>query len=232
MKLSNVWIREVISTQDPALEEAIQLYQGSFPASECISPDAFRKAIQYRAEGKEQRERNGHFLVALQANEVIGMAYCRYFERTPEGEALHLGYLLYLAVDERFRGHGIGANFYQAVIATLQADAAYRGGSLCGVIYEVERPELASNEPDKINRRRRIRFYERLGAHILQGIDYIQPAVSDDQYPVPLYLMYHPLTHNFSSRQLYDWFYELVFGIRKEQIEGLDNPNHPANPQP
>jgi len=216
MNLNNIWIREVVSLQDPALEKAINLYQNTFPANERISPEAFRNAIQARAAGNEQRGRSGHFIIAQQEDDVVGMAYCRYFERTPSGEPLHLGYLLYLAVEERLRGHGVGAHFYQAVIATLQADAVCRGGSLCGVIYEVERPDLASSEQDKSNRRRRIQFYERLGARILDGIDYTQPAVSEDQHPVPLHLMYHPLSRDFSARQLCDWFYELVFGIRTD----------------
>jgi GNAT superfamily N-acetyltransferase len=215
MNPDNIWIREVVSIQDPALEQAIQLYQSSFPASECISPDAFRKAVQYRAQGREQRGKNAHFLTAQQGDEVIGMAYCRYFERTPQGEPLHLGYLLYLAVEERYRGLGIGAHFYQALTATLQTDAIYRGGELSGILYEVERPELAGSEAERTIRQRRIAFYERYGAHVLQGIDYIQPAVSDDQYPVPLYLMYHPLTRDFTAQQLCAWFYELVFGIKK-----------------
>lgn len=216
MKLDNLWIREVVSTQDPALEQGIHLYQSSFPASECIHPDTFRKALQSRAEGREQREKTAHFLTALLDGEVVGMAYCRYFESTPEGEPLHLGYLLYLAVNEHCRGLGIGAHFYRSLSSALQTDALYRGGELSGIIYEVERPELAGSEAERTIRQRRIAFYERLGAHILQGIDYVQPAVSDTQSSVPLYLMYHPLTRDFPSKQLCAWFYELAFGLKWE----------------
>lgn len=215
MNSDNIWFREVVSVQDPALERAIRLYESSFPASERISPHVFHRVVQSRAEGREQRERTVHLLIAQSDDEIIGMAYCLYFEQNPQDEPLHLGYLLYLAVDEGCRGLGIGARFYRALTATLQTDAIYRGGELSGIIYEVERPELASSEADRAIRQRRIAFYQRLGAHILQGIDYVQPAVNEDQDPVPLYLMYHPLNRDFSPQQLCDWFYELVFGIKK-----------------
>lgn len=215
MNSDKIWFREVVSEQDPALNDAVHLYEASFPASERINPNVFRRIVKNRAAGGEARDRSVHLLIAKHEDDVIGMAYCLYFEQDPQGDPLHLGYLLYLAVDERCRGLGIGARFYRALTATLQTDAIYRGGELAGIIYEVERPELASSEADRKLRQRRIAFYERLGAHILQGIDYVQPAVNEDQDPVPLYLMYHPLTRDFSPQQLCDWFYELVFGIKK-----------------
>lgn len=61
-----------------------------------------------------------------------------------------------------------------------------------GLLFEVERPELAADESDRRQREQCIAFYQRLGARPLKGIDYVQPALGEGKRPVRMHLFYHP----------------------------------------
>ncbi len=61
----------------------------------------------------------------------------------------------YYAVAEKWRGHGVGTAFLEEV---LQSEFGRKG-----IMVELESPEKAQNEEDANSRKRRVRFYERLG---------------------------------------------------------------------
>ncbi|MCM1387352.1 MAG: GNAT family N-acetyltransferase [Bacillus sp. (in: Bacteria)] len=76
----------------------------------------------------------------------------------------------YFAVCEELRGKGYGA----AVLKILKQDYITRNG----IIFEVEDDETADSEEEKINRKRRIAFYEKNGVMMTDekshafGVDY------------------------------------------------------------
>ncbi len=72
----------------------------------------------------------------------------------------------------------------------LGSDATARGQFLQGIIFEVEREDLAATAREREERIRRLRFFARVGARIVTGIDYLQPPLHPDAEPVPLYLMF------------------------------------------
>lgn len=76
------------------------------------------------------------------------------------------GYVLisFFAVFPEFRGLGIGSAFLKALSALYARKQA--------IIVEVERPDLAKNAKDLNLRKRRIKFYEKAGFHLIKGIDY------------------------------------------------------------
>jgi hypothetical protein len=73
----------------------------------------------------------------------------------------------------------------------LNRDADSIGMAPLGMIFEVERLTTDSH-PVYGDPFRRVRFYERLGARLILGYDYYQPAIPPHD-PVPLQLMFHPL---------------------------------------
>ncbi len=88
--------------------------------------------------------------------------------------------LWYIATDSALRNTGVGGRIYQDLTAILKE---------CGVetmVFEVEIPEIGSG-PSHIAARR-ISWYQRQGAILLGGYNYLQ-SVDTGTEPVPMYLM-------------------------------------------
>jgi hypothetical protein len=98
-----------------------------------------------------------------------------------------LGWLVYLAVDESARGHGIGALLLRCGIESCRLDALFSQDVFRGAVMEVERVEDSRDEEERRIREARIRFFIRHGARKLTG-SYVQPALRPDSEPVPLNL--------------------------------------------
>jgi len=79
-----------------------------------------------------------------------------------------------LAVYDEYRGKGFGSKML------LEVKEYYSDKS--GIIVEVEKPEDATNEAEKVMRERRIAFYEKAGYVLFRDIDYIL-------WEVPYFLM-------------------------------------------
>jgi ribosomal protein S18 acetylase RimI-like enzyme len=93
----------------------------------------------------------------------VGLAHVQAFV------AQRVAYLWYLAVAPNRRGAGAGSEIYRAVLERLPA-------AVEALLIEVEQPCLARGEQERRLAERRILFYERLGARLLQGIDYLQSS--------------------------------------------------------
>ena len=83
-------------------------------------------------------------------------------------------FIEHLAIDRNFRGKGYGGKIIKDIISRYDKV----------IILEVEKTK--TNEAI-----RRISFYENLGFH-LNKYDYLQPALSEDKEPVPLFIMSYP----------------------------------------
>ncbi|WP_077304823.1 GNAT family N-acetyltransferase [Terribacillus halophilus] len=86
-----------------------------------------------------------------------------------------LSFIEHIAVDEYYRGQGLGSQIMREVIA----------GTKQRIILEVEPPA------DSIDAARRVRFYKQLGFH-LNDFSYEQPALRQGGEAVPLQLMSYP----------------------------------------
>jgi ribosomal protein S18 acetylase RimI-like enzyme len=86
-----------------------------------------------------------------------------------------LTFIEHIAVDEHYRGQGLGSQIMREVIA---------GTKQC-IVLEVEPPA------GSVDAARRVHFYEQLGFH-LNDFSYEQPALRRGGSAVPLQLMSHP----------------------------------------
>ena len=86
--------------------------------------------------------------------------------------------LFIYAVEPELRGKGVGSEF----LRTLLEDR----GDLDGMYAEVEMPELAKDAEERHTCEKRIAFYEALGFHKVEGLEY-------HIYGVQMHLFYRPI---------------------------------------
>jgi GNAT superfamily N-acetyltransferase len=169
---------EITSLEDGLLLPWLDLYETAFPPNEKLLVSHFLDLLKMKANGQGENE---WMLAAVDSSRsLLGLA-C--YERMPEvGAAV----LWYLAVDPRARNRGLGGQFYDYIVGL--ADRAH-----CrALLLEVEIPERGESAEHSELARRRIAFYRRHGAFVLQGVDYLQ-YVGWHQPPTPMSIMVHPL---------------------------------------
>jgi len=169
---------EVTTFDDVLYDAFLDLFQTSFPLEEQVLVSGHNQELRARMRGEPTDER---FLVALSGPDPVGMAQYRLARGNGAGVAW------YLAVREGLRGGGIGARIYHEVVRLIREDNA----DASAVVYEVERPDRAHTPEQAHFAERRIRFYQRNGGLLLEGIRYVQSV--GWQPPVEMHLMVHPL---------------------------------------
>jgi len=174
-------LRVVADPCDPAFERIVRLYETSFVPDERVDSGA----IGARLSDGSRFE----LLEALDDGRFVGFAMLDAFELRP---GRLIGLILYFAVLPELRGRGLGKAIYGLILERFSQAAAGEGLKLEGLLYEVERPELADDEADRTVREKRIEFYCHLGARPLEEIDYVQPSLGQGKKPVRLHLFYHP----------------------------------------
>lgn len=118
---------------------------------------------------------------AFQANgEAGGVAVIYLSVRTP------FVLLDYMAIRYDRRGRGLGATLFAAVVDIARAERP----EALWLVFEVDDDREGSRERRSLNRRR-IAFYRRCGAHLLENVPYRFPASSTG--PVAMRLMAYPL---------------------------------------
>lgn len=164
-------IREVSSRTDSLLPAVMDIYQESFPLREQVRVSWWLSFLQEKEAG---RARHRHLLAAMDGDAVVGFAY---YEIEPEAR---FGYLWYLATSATMRSKGLGAWLYHEVSARVYA------AECDGLIFEVELPEDAArfSAEDAEWAHRRIAWYRRQGARLLQGIEYVQEVGWQPPYPM------------------------------------------------
>jgi acetoin utilization deacetylase AcuC-like enzyme/GNAT superfamily N-acetyltransferase len=147
----------------------------------------FRAAFPAEPEGIERVERllnkrakldfDPVLLVSEDRGQVTGVSFTFYFSE------LRLGYLQYIASDPERPARGIGGALYEATRELIDA----RGGQ--GLLLDVP-PDIRSkvSEPARLpTNRRRIRFYERFGARVIEGTGWEEiPNPRNDNRPTLL----------------------------------------------
>lgn len=173
------------SADDPRFAALLAIYAEAIPASEQKRPDELRAMLadpRYRV------------LVILAEAATAGFAVAFL---APAGD---WWLLEYLAIDARFRSRGLGSRLLAEVAAAIADEAAGAVGLL-----EVERP-LDRVEGADQQAARRIAFYARRGARLIDCLDYILPL---DHHgtppPMQLMLLGRPQSVDIARRELAAW---------------------------
>jgi ribosomal protein S18 acetylase RimI-like enzyme len=178
----NIQFHQITHWQDPILPDVLDLYQVSFPPNEQNRLSWWVRLLNELSLKKEPaRVERLLYAVLDESNksDVLGFTYC-------EVLAEHkLGYLMYLATREDLRGQGVGASVYQRLLQELFTN---RQAEI--LVFEVETPSVVAEEsPEKARfAERRIAWYERQGARLLEGTHYVQSV--GWQPAVEMYLMF------------------------------------------
>lgn len=163
--------------KSPNLQQALLLYQHAFPANERHSFEVISHRIA---------SHQSVLHVGTIDEKMVCMALTWEFALIP--------FLLldYLAVDVEFRGKNIGTLLFHHIAQYTRPKAKW-------LVLEVEKPGIGSNADEQ---ERRIRFYLKNGAFILQHVPYILPAL-DGSKPTNMILMTVPFTtdQNWLTRE-------------------------------
>ena len=168
---------EITSLEDGLLLPWLDLYETAFPPNEKVLVSHFLALLKAKAEGQGEDE----FMLAAvdSSGALLGLA-C--YQHMPEAR---LAVLWYLAVRLQARNRGLGGKFYDHIASLVNRTGCQ------ALLLEVEIPELCETVELAELAARRINFYRRHGALVLQGVDYLQ-YVGWHQPPTPMYIMVHP----------------------------------------
>jgi GNAT superfamily N-acetyltransferase len=166
--LSQIKLSEITDVASREFQEALEIYNDSFPSNERhmedVIIDRFQKKL-YR------------IFVVHSGNQVAGMAI---LYSLSGGDFVLFDYM---AVKKEFRGKGIGGDLVKAMIQYVQAEAKKKY-----LILEVENPEYGNNKNERLAR---IRFYRKLGIKQLKQVRYILPPLQGT-IPTEMILMVAP----------------------------------------
>jgi ribosomal protein S18 acetylase RimI-like enzyme len=185
-------IREIESLNDPLWPAWKEIYLTSFPPNERMSLEYFENILSKRST-EEVSDRPVLVLSDEKHTEdVVGLAYCEMDADT------EIAFLWYLATHCNLRGKGNGAYVYRDLV-----ERARKNGTQI-LVFEVEIPRLASakSPEDEEWARRRIGWYERQGAVLVNGIQYFQDVDSTDEL-TEMHIMVH-LFQPMSAEQVYE----------------------------
>ncbi len=157
-------------SQHPDFPAAIDLYEQAFPPSTKIATSLVIENI----------ERNIYQLfVGYDTSRVVFMAMLY----PMAGSEFVL--LAYIATHPDYRGQGIGSTFLRQTLDRLQRDSQY-------LLLEVKNPKFGD---DRVLRQRRVNFYRRIGAKVMEGVTFVAPPLSSS-LPAELMLMVAPTYKN------------------------------------
>jgi GNAT superfamily N-acetyltransferase len=173
-------IRSVDDLDIPLAREALAIYEQAFPEAE-------RDPIEHIAAALKNADPEtavSHFRVLVDEGAVVGFTYFSSYKE------YYLGYLKFIAVRAELRGKRYGPVLLKDALRQLRLDGRRATGwPYLGLILEVERPETAENAEERALRERRIGFYQRNGAVMIENLDYVAPPVAPGQPSLPFHLM-------------------------------------------
>ncbi|AUC59919.1 hypothetical protein AA637_01585 [Cyanobacterium sp. HL-69] len=155
----------IINTTNVDFQNAIALYNQSFPVSEKLPISVIKNKIEADI-----------FQLWIQKDQekIILMAIlCP----LPNSNFTLLGYL---ATAPEYRGQGLGKQFMTFIKNKLQKEEQW-------LLLEVENPHY---QPEQELKKRRVNFYLRLGAKILKDVAYLLPDLSEKNSPEMILMIY------------------------------------------
>jgi len=156
---------------------AIALYQRAFPPSEKLPVKILEEKIS---------NKKFQLIIGEQNSQLILIAILCPLSQT---NFILLGYL---AIDEQYRGQGIGKHFMGYLKIHLETQNKF-------LLLEVEDPQFGKNREIK---QKRINFYYKLGAKSLDKISYLLPNLSQETSPEMLLMIYPKYPQDYVEKEL------------------------------
>jgi GNAT superfamily N-acetyltransferase len=157
---------------------SLEIYKSSFPPNQTRPIEKVVEMLQ--------NDKNYELFCCLKDSSVVGISLLYTFR------SLGIGLLDYLSVMSDYRGQGLGKEIFEATfkkfLSNVQAYAT-------GLLIEVQREDRADNlqQAENSTRKNRIMFYMKMGARILDGVNYLlPPIVHNNDQPEEMYLMIKP----------------------------------------
>lgn len=164
-----VAFRRIKGISDNDFEEAMKIYEESFPLYERHPVETIKRRVKT----------NMYQMYIGQINDRIVFMALIY-----PLKSLNFILLDYMATQKDFRNKGIGTNFINYLGARLKERYSNRH-----LIFEVENPKYGNN---KKLREKRVNFYRRIGAKEMKNVRYILPPLSGSNLPTEMILMIFP----------------------------------------
>ena len=169
---------EIQQLSDDLLLPWLDLFETAFPAVERVLVSSLLEIVRALVPNNAE----GDHLVAA-TDETGAFAGLMAYQIRQDAR---LALLCYLAVAPSLRNRGLGSVMYGEMLSRARQARSQL------LLFEVERPDHADTNDGRATAERRIEFYRRKGARLLEGIQYEQ-VVGWHQPPLPMYLMAHPL---------------------------------------
>lgn len=186
-------LKELKDLSSPQFKKSIEIYESSFPSNETRPSKEIEQMLK--------TDDNYHLYVFLNTNEVVGISLLYNFKD------LHVGLLDYMAVTKGNQRKGIGTQLFNFTLKGFEANVL----NGVGLLFEIQK-ENVLDERERDKRIRRIRFYERLGAKILEGVNYLLPPLQPDVEPEEMYLMIKPCVEtSFLSKDSTVQYIEAIY---------------------
>jgi GNAT superfamily N-acetyltransferase len=157
-------------------ECSLEIYKSSFPSNETRPIERVVEMLK--------RDKNYQLFIYLKDNSVVGISLMYIFR------SLGIGLLDYMAVKSNYQRQGLGREIFEGTFKKFASDI-HDG---IGLVIEIQRENAPNLQEREINvRKNRIRFYVRMGAKILERVNYFLPPIQYGTEPEEMYLMIKPL---------------------------------------
>jgi GNAT superfamily N-acetyltransferase len=177
-------IHEARKPDDRQLTAVRRLYESTIDRATRIPWEWMAGGLGQRRTGRDRWW--PHLLVAPPDGPPHGFAYGSFLPG-------YAGYACYLGVSPAVRGRGLGTALLEGLFTAFRGDAHDLVEPFPFGIWESHRPEPGDGPAAAANWRARLRLFEKVGGHWIDGVDFRVPNYMDrDGPPVRLELFVKP----------------------------------------
>lgn len=166
-------IKEIKNLTLEEFEELRNIYLSTFPLKNAKQLDGYVNHIYDML----RYDNRYHLYAALEDRSMIGISLLYVFEN------LKMALLDYMAITPNFQRGGIGKKLFEFTDNKFN----HLIPDNIGMLLEVPK-ETVSDLDERLRRKRRIRFYSKLGVKVLRGVNYLLPIQIDGDVE-EMYLM-------------------------------------------
>jgi GNAT superfamily N-acetyltransferase len=166
-------IKEIKNLTHEEFEELRNIYLSTFPLKNAKQLDGYVNHIYDML----RYDNRYHLYAALEDRSMIGISLLYVFEN------LKMALLDYMAITPNFQRGGIGKKLFEFTDNKFN----HLIPDNIGMLLEVPK-ETVSDLDERLRRKRRIRFYSKLGVKVLRGVNYLLPIQIDGDVE-EMYLM-------------------------------------------